>query len=85
MKISIITVCYNAEKTIKKTIESIIEQTTNDFEWVVVDGKSKDRTNEIIESYIPEFERKGIKVNYLSERDNGIYDATNKGGSKSDR
>ena len=82
MKISIITVCYNAEKTIKKTIESIIEQTTNDFEWVVVDGKSKDRTNEIIESYIPEFERKGIKVNYLSERDNGIYDAMNKGTKK---
>lgn len=82
MKISIITVCYNAEKTIKKTIESIIEQTADDFEWVVVDGESKDRTNEIIESYIPEFERKGIKVNYLSEPDNGIYDAMNKGAQR---
>ena len=79
MKLSIITVCYNAEKTIEKTIQSILGQTTTEFEWIVVDGKSADRTNEIIREYIPTFEKKGIKVNYLSEQDKGIYDAMNKG------
>lgn len=79
MKLSIVTVCFNAEKTIKRTIKSILEQTYTGFEWVVVDGKSTDRTNGIIKKYIPEFERKGIKVNYCSEPDRGIYDAMNKG------
>lgn len=79
MKLSIITVCFNAEKTIKKTIKSILEQTFAGFEWVVVDGKSTDETNEIIKTYIPELEQKGIKVNYCSEKDKGIYDAMNKG------
>lgn len=82
MKLSIITVCYNAERTIEKTIKSILEQTFTEFEWIVVDGKSTDRTNEIIKEYISEFERKGIKVNYTSEKDNGIYDAMNKGAQR---
>lgn len=75
MKISIITVCFNSENTIEKTIKSILEQTFTEFEWVVVDGQSTDGTNEIVEKYIPEFERKGIKINYRSEKDKGIYDA----------
>lgn len=82
MKLSIITVCFNAERTIEKTIKSILEQTFTGFEWVVVDGKSTDRTNEIIKKYIPEFEQKGIKVNYRSEKDGGIYDAMNKGAHR---
>ena len=60
MKLSIITVCFNAEKTIKKTIESILEQDTEEFEWVVVDGKSEDQTNSIIKSYLPQFQEKRI-------------------------
>ena len=63
MKLSIITVCFNAENTIEKTIKSILEQTCTEFEWVVVDGKSTDATNEIIKKYLPEFECKGVKVN----------------------
>lgn len=82
MKLSIITVCFNAENTIEKTIKSILEQTYAEFEWVVVDGKSTDGTNEIIKKYIPEFEQKGIKVNYCSEPDKGIYDAMNKGAQR---
>lgn len=82
MKLSIITVCYNAEKTIEKTIKSILEQTFTGFEWVVIDGKSTDRTNKIIENYIPEFKKKGIVVNYCSEQDKGIYDAMNKGAQR---
>lgn len=69
MKLSIITVCFNAENTIEKTIKSILEQTSTEFEWVVVDGKSTDTTNEIIKKYLPEFECKGVKVNYCSEND----------------
>lgn len=82
MKLSIITVCYNAENTIEKTIKSILEQTSTEFEWVVVDGKSTDRTNEIIKEYIFKFEQKGVKVNYQSEQDKGIYDAMNKGAQR---
>lgn len=81
MKLSIITVCFNAEKTIKKTIESILEQDTEEFEWVVVDGKSEDQTNRIIKSYLPQFQEKRIEVTYISEKDNGIYDAMNKGAN----
>ena len=82
MKLSIITVCFNAENTIEKTIKSIIEQTSTEFEWVVVDGNSTDRTNEIIKEYILKFEQKGVKVNYHSEQDKGIYDAMNKGAQR---
>ena len=82
MKLSIITVCFNAENTIEKTIKSILEQTSTEFEWVVVDGKSTDTTNEIIKKYLPEFECKGVKVNYCSENDKGIYDAMNKGAQR---
>lgn len=82
MKLSIITVCFNAENTIERTIKSILEQTFTEFEWVVVDGKSTDTTNEIIKKYLQEFERKGVKVNYRSESDKGIYDAMNKGAQR---
>ena len=82
MKLSIITVCFNVERTIEKTIKSILGQTFTKYEWIVVDGKSTDRTNEIIKEYIPEFERKGIKVDYRSEYDKGIYDAMNRGAQR---
>lgn len=73
MKITIVTVCYNAEKTIEKTIESVISQDYKDFEYLIVDGKSKDRTVEIISQYqhIP-------NVSVISETDSGLYDAMNK-------
>lgn len=73
MKISIITVCLNSEKTIEQTIKSVIGQQDNDFEYIIVDGNSKDRTLEIIEKY-----RDNISI-IVSEPDHGIYDAMNKG------
>lgn len=79
MKLSIITVCFNAELTINNTIESILSQTSDDFEWIVVDGESTDNTNDIIAFYLPKFRERGIPVNYISEKDRGIYDAMNKG------
>ena len=72
MKISIITVCYNAEDTIRDTIQSVLSQDYKDVEYIIVDGKSTDRTLEIIHS-----QKKTIKL--ISDKDQGIYDAMNKG------
>ena len=76
MKISIITVCYNSEKNIKDTLESVLKQTYKNYEYILVDGKSQDNTLKIIKKYEKKF--KG-KLKYISENDKGIYDAMNKG------
>lgn len=73
---SIITVCYNSEKTIERTIQSVLNQDFIDYEYIIIDGKSKDRTLEIIERYIPLLSG---RMRYYSEPDKGIYDAMNKG------
>lgn len=74
VKISVITVCYNAESVIEKTIRSVLNQTYEDLEYIIVDGASKDHTPDIIEGYLMD-----TRVKYLSEPDKGIYDAMNKG------
>lgn len=76
MKISIITATYNSEQTIAHTLESILAQTYTNYEVLVIDGCSKDRTLEITQSYS---ERFGNKLHIVSEPDNGLYDAMNKG------
>lgn len=76
---SIITASYNSEKTIKDTIESVVNLNFNDYEYVIIDGNSTDKTVEIIQSFIPKFEALGISFKYISEKDKGIYDAWNKG------
>lgn len=73
MKISIITVCYNSEKTIEKTFQSIKSQTYKNIEYIVVDGKSKDSTLDILKKY------KEVVSKFVSEPDKGLYDAMNKG------
>jgi len=73
LKISIITVCYNSEATIEKTIQSVLEQTFNNIEYIVVDGNSKDNTLQIIKKYESNLNQ------WISEPDNGLYDAMNKG------
>ena len=51
MKVSIITVCFNSESTIKETIESVLSQDYSDIEYIIVDGGSIDKTVDIIKSY----------------------------------
>ncbi len=71
-RLTIITICYNIEQEIEKTCKSIINQTWQDFEWIVVDGGSTDKTLDILKKY-----KKHIDV-LISEADNGIYNAMNK-------
>ena len=77
--LSVITVCRNSEKTIQKTIISILNQTNTDIEHIFIDGNSKDNTVSIIQSYQDEYKKNGIKLVIVSEADAGIYDAMNKG------
>ncbi len=76
MKISIITICYNSEKTIKDTIESVLSQTYPDVEYIIIDGRSKDGTLDIVKKYSSQI------AEIISEPDKGIYDAMNKGIKK---
>ncbi len=81
-RVSVITISFNSEAVIKKTIESVLNQTYTDIEYLIIDGASKDKTVEIAESYKDAFAQKGIDYKVFSEPDKGIYDAMNKGISK---
>ena len=73
MKISIITSVYNNNKTISDAIESVINQSYKNIEYIVIDGGSTDGTVDVVKDY-------GSRIDkFISEPDNGIYDAMNKG------
>ena len=76
LKVSIITVCYNSAQTIQRTINSVLQQSYENIEYIVVDGASTDGTLDIISEYQERFEGR-LKV--ISEPDEGIYYAMNKG------
>lgn len=75
-KFSIITVSYNAEKTIEKTVQSVISQDYDNVEFIIIDGASADRTVDIIHKYENDI------TYWISEPDMGVYDAMNKGIAK---
>lgn len=79
MRLSIVTITFNAEASIEKTIKSVLDQTVPVYEYIFIDGGSKDKTNEIIDSFRSEIESKGTRVVHISEKDRGISDAFNKG------
>ena len=72
-KISLITVSFNAQKSISRCIESVIGQTFKNFEYIIIDGASTDNTLNIVRSYTNNI------AHLVSEPDKGIYDAINKG------
>ena len=76
MKVSIVTATYNSAQTISDTIKSVLGQTFQDIEYIVIDGNSTDMTVSVIKQYEPLFES---RLKWLSEKDGGIYDAMNKG------
>ena len=73
MRISIITVSKNAERFIERAIKSVVSQTYEDIEYIIIDGNSQDKTKEIAHKYSDQISR------FISEPDGGIYEAMNKG------
>lgn len=78
MKLSIVTVCRNEEVRISKTIESVLRQTFSDFEYIIIDGASTDKTISLIQNCIKNAPNERVS-HFVSEADYGIYDAQNKG------
>ncbi len=77
-KFAIVTVVYNAETAICKTIESVLVQNSDNYQYIIMDGLSEDRTLEFAGKYIKDFDNKHIDYRIYSEKDSGIYDAMNK-------
>lgn len=73
MKVSIITVCYNSEEYIEEAVKSVLFQTYQNIEYIIIDGKSTDGKLNIINKYKDRISK------IMSEKDEGIYDAMNKG------
>lgn len=72
VKFTIITVCFNSVETIERTMESVISQTFDNYEYIIIDGCSTDGTKRIIEKYKDLMPN---KIKFVSEKDKGIYDA----------
>lgn len=81
--VSIVTPVFNGEKTIARTIESVLNQTYTRLEYRIIDGLSSDNTVKIAQEYSEEFKKRGIDYKIVSEKDTGIYNAMNKGVSLS--
>ena len=84
MLVTIISVAFNSEATIARTIESVLNQTYKNIEYIIIDGASNDKTVEIAKSYQKQFDGTiGKTLTIISESDKGMYDALNKGANLS--
>ena len=79
--ITIITVCFNACEDLKKTLDSVLSQSYEDYEYIVVDGGSTDGTVELLQQYKELFKSHHKTFKYITEKDKGTYDAMNKGAN----
>ena len=79
MKVSLITVCFNAEKTIRATMDSVLRQKDAEVEYIVVDGGSRDGTMDVVRAMQSAGWGDGKTFRFVSEPDDGMYDALNKG------
>ena len=80
MRLSVITVNRNDAEGLKKTVQSVIAQDFNDFEYIIVDGASTDNSVDVIDAVNEHFKNEGRRVfRYVSESDSGIFQAMNKG------
>ena len=80
MLVTVLTVAYNAEKTIARSIESVLKQTYGEIEYIIIDCASKDKTVEVARSFQQAFdEAPGRSLTIISEPDKGMYDGLNKG------
>ncbi len=81
IRFSVVTITYNAEKMLQRTLDSVLHQTYEGVEHLIVDGASKDQTLPLTEQYkqMSDASDNGHKVIIQSEPDHGIYDAMNKG------
>lgn len=79
MRLSIITITYNNLVGLRKTADSVQEQTVSDFEWIIIDGASTDGTKEYLAAMAAKLQFTNCKLQIISEPDSGIYNAMNKG------
>lgn len=73
MKVSIITITYNSAQTVEDTLRTVVDQDYDNLEYIIIDGKSKDQTLQIVDKYSDRIAK------IVSEKDKGLYDALNKG------
>lgn len=77
--ISVITVSFNSEITILETLHSVFDQKDVEVEHIIIDGMSKDQTFEIVKTFVEEHQKPTISYQLIQEKDQGMYDAINKG------
>ena len=75
VKVSVVTICFNEEKKIRKTMESVLKQTYENVEYIIKDGVSTDNTNVTIDAILSDYEGKNVR--HIIKLDDGIYDAMN--------
>ena len=80
MLVTVLSVSFNSGNTIRRTIESVFNQTYQNIEYIIIDGASKDDTVEVVKGYQKIFdETPGRSLTIISEPDRGMYDGLNKG------